>query len=469
MVMLLSVAIVKGFQQEIRNKVIGFGAHIQITGFGSNNFNELDPILAQQEFLADLEDHPAVANIQRFVQKQAILETQTEIEGVSLKGVGPDYDWHFFEPHLEAGQLPQLTGDTLAYDLLISRYMASRMGLDVGERTTVYFAQEGSNFRQRNFKVCGIYSTGLEELDKKFLFTDLRALQRINNWGLNAQIRFVGCTPDGKAQLEGIAFGGRDVYRYTWINRSWEGPGPHSLCPVAGDTLSLVVSDKWGTQPDTTSLVFGSLPNSCVCTDSLQFTLINTTGSADQYITGFEVNLKRYEDLLNAENLVFDLVGYDLKITSVYEQNPEIFNWLDMLDINVIILLTLMVVVATVNMTSALLILILERTQMIGILKALGASNWTIRKVFLYQAAWLIVWGLLLGNVLGLALCWVQTETGFLKLDPANYYVSRVPVLLEWWPIALINLGTLIICLLVLVLPTRVVTRISPVRAIRFD
>ena len=186
-------------------------------------------------------------------------------------------------------------------------------------------------------------------------------------------------------------------------------------------------------------------------------------------VAGFEVLVKDFDKLDEMSTYVYETIGYDLNSKSIKELYPQIFDWLKLQDMNVYIILILMVLVAGINMISTLLILILERTNMIGILKALGAKNWSIRKIFLYNAAYLIGRGLIWGNIIGISLCVLQLTTGFIKLPQESYYVSVVPINLNVWHILLINFGSLLICLLMLIVPSYIVTKISPVKAIRFS
>lgn len=192
-------------------------------------------------------------------------------------------------------------------------------------------------------------------------------------------------------------------------------------------------------------------------------------GWREDQVGGFEVFVEDLNDLDPiAEYIYYEELPTDLYAETIRQKVPEIFDWLDLQDINEAVILGLMTVVAIINMMTALLILILERTNMIGILKALGATNWTIRRIFLYYASYIILLGLFWGNVLGLLLCWLQDRFGFIRLDEANYYLSVAPVAVNWWSILLLNAGTLAVILLFLLIPSWMVTRISPVKAIRF-
>jgi lipoprotein-releasing system permease protein len=196
----------------------------------------------------------------------------------------------------------------------------------------------------------------------------------------------------------------------------------------------------------------------------------------DNQITGFEVLLDDYSHLTNAELQITKLIGNRfsddgsmLRTTNIRSEYPQIFDWLSLLDMNVWVILILMVSVAGFNMVSGLLVLILERVNMIGILKSLGAKNFSVRKVFLYHASFLTLRGLLIGNIIGILLCFIQLQWGVFTLDPSSYYVSSVPINLNIIHLLLLNVGTLIVTFFMMIVPSLLITRISPVQAIQFD
>ncbi|MEL7121165.1 MAG: FtsX-like permease family protein [Bacteroidota bacterium] len=186
-------------------------------------------------------------------------------------------------------------------------------------------------------------------------------------------------------------------------------------------------------------------------------------------VSGLEVFVDDVRDSeAIAEHLYFEVLPRALYAEPIRQKIPEIFEWLDLQDTNEGVILTLMVIVAIINMTTSLMILILERTNMIGVLKALGTTNWKIQKIFLYQAGYIVLMGLLFGNVLGLGLCWLQDTFEFIKLSEENYYLAVAPVQIDWFMVFLINIGTLLVTLTFLLLPTLLVAQVDPVKAIRF-
>lgn len=196
--------------------------------------------------------------------------------------------------------------------------------------------------------------------------------------------------------------------------------------------------------------------------------LQKVNGWGSNQIGGYEVLLNDFENINNSVSQLFEQLDIKLSARSIDEIYPQIFDWLNLLDVNTQVILILMVIVAGINMISALLILILEKTNMIGILKALGLRNANLRNIFLLNALYLIFWGLIIGNVLGIGFCVLQEKFHFLSLDPASYYVAYVPVQLDFFPTFLLNIGTLVVCILILLIPSALVNRIQPVKAIRF-
>ncbi len=368
-VMIISVAVVTGFQNEIREKVIGFGSHIQITNYDFNISYEARPISKEQDFLETLLQIEEVRHVQKFATKAGIIKTDEDIHGVILKGIGPDFDWTFFRDRLVEGSVLDLTEAERSDGVIISALISRRLGISAGDDIFVYFIQEPP--RIRRLTVAGIYETGLEELDELFVLGDIRHIQRLNNW-------------------------------------------------------------------------------------------------SEDEIGGFEVLVNDYRDIPQTTEAVFDIIPYHLDARSIREIYPQIFDWLALLDMNVYVILFLMVLVAGINMITTLLIGVLEKTNLIGILKAVGGNNDFVRRVFLYNAAFLIAKGLIWGNLVGLAFAWIQNRYGLIKLDQESYYVSEVPINVEWIHVVLLNGGTFAICMAMLLIPSYIVTRISPVKAIIF-
>ena len=379
-VLILSVAIVTGYKSEVGRKVIGFGSHLQIVNMDSNQSFETSPISQNQAFLPELKNIEGIRHVQIFATKPGIIRTDNEIQGVVLKGIGPDFDWSFFQENRVAGE-PFHVQDTVRNNKIwISKQMADLLKLKLGDNLDMFFIN-GSDFvaRQRRFQLAGIYKTSLEEFDRMFVLVDINHIRRLNNW-------------------------------------------------------------------------------------------------KDDEVSGFEILVNDFNKLSVQEseirNLLLRYTTSDspvLKVDSIKEKYRQIFDWLGLLDMNVWVILTLMVLVAGFNMVSSLLVIILERTQMIGILKAMGARNWSIRKVFLYFSVMLILKALVLGNILGVGICLIQLYTHVFRLDPASYYLEYVPINLTVLHLVLLNVGTVIITTLMLLLPSYFITKVSPEKTIRFE
>lgn len=369
-VMILAVAIVKGFKSEIREKVRGFSGDIQITKLDLNQSFENSPFVLSQEAMHKIRQEAEISDVQAIATKNGIINSGDEIEGVVLKGVDKTYNWDNFNKILVSGRVINFTDSLKSRtEILISKYTADRLKLKVGDDFLMYFIE--NSLRKRKFKIAGIYNLGVDEVDKVFVIGDISLIRDLNNW----------------SQAES---------------------------------------------------------------------------------GGYELRVKNFETLESVADKVYENLDIELKSYTIKEYYPTIFEWLSLLDVNTQVILILMIAVAVINMISALLIMILERTNMIGILKALGSSNWDIRKIFMFNAAYLIGLGLILGNILGVGLGLFQYHTHFFSLDQASYYISFVPVELDLKDILLLNAGTLTISLLVLLLPSMLVTRISPLKAIRF-
>lgn len=375
--MIIAVAIITGFKDEIEKKVIGFGGHFSIVNYDSNSSYETAPVSKNQPFYPGIEDKEGVRSVQVYGIKAGIVKTKEEMHGVILKGVGRGYDWGFFRDNIVKGRVLQLPEGEKSNGVLVSRSMARLLQLDTADHIIMYFIQQPP--RVRKFRIVGIYDTGLAEYDSRYMIGDLRHIQKLNNW-------------------------------------------------------------------------------------------------RDDQVTGFEVFIDDFDELQAMYPVIYDEAGSyftednnRLKIQTIWDVNSQIHEWLRLTDVNVWVILGLMIIVASFNMISGLLIMILERSFMIGLLKSLGYPNWSVRKVFLYYAAYLTAVGLLIGNLIGLSLCVLQQQTGIVALDPASYYVSYVPVKLMFSHVLLLNLGTLVITVAVLVIPSYLITRISPARALKFE
>lgn len=376
-VMILSVAIVIGFKQEIRNKVVGFGAHIQITSFDNNMTYEKQPIQYTDSLHDVLAAHGGIKQIDPVGTKLGMIKTDSDFMGVVLKGVPVGYNWSFFDKYLVDGTLPALNDSTTSNEVLVSKVIADKLNLHIGDKIYCYFVQD--QVRARRFTISGIYQTDFLDYDKLLIIGDVRHVQRLNNW--NA-----------------------DQY----------------------SEIELLVND------------FDQ-------TDDIAYDL--------------------YVQLIDRP----DDYGTHYYPQSIRTLNPIFFGWLDLLDMNVWIILILMAAVSGFTMISGLLIIILERANMIGVLKALGANNTSIRQIFLYVSTFLVGKGMIWGNIIGITLCLLQQQFHIIKLNPEAYYVPYVPIEINPWYILWLNVGCMVVSVLMLIVPSYLVALIRPAKSIKFE
>ncbi len=525
---LITIAVVTGFQHEVREKVSGFGSHIFIMSSGENSIYESEPILKNQAFLSILNKDPELKNIQYIAYKPVLFQSnkkdrqfklksgkdtsyvQQEIQGAILKGIDYTYDLSFFKQHLKTGRLPKFSKDSIINEIIVSKRIAQDLNLEIGEDVKAFFVKNQPV--KRIFKLVGIYQTGLEEFDKKMAIGDIRIVQELNDWGIKASIIIADTLSNGELIVKADVSGGNGNYRYDW-GKGYEQYSGFTICPTKDTIIRLIISDYWmkisgeneqTSIPDTAYLKIkikgtgfsacdftlnndrelirtylndiGSKYSLSAMNKTLLFEQIIGNGSSSNYVGGFEVSVKDWNKLPETVNRLkkqLELIptknNESLSVKSIIDTQSDIFVWLGFLDLNVVIILTLMILIGIINMGSALLVLILVRTNFIGIMKSMGASNWSIRKIFLIQAAFLIIRGMFYGNLIGLSLCALQYFFGIITLNPEVYYLSQVPVELTFFSWALLNIGTLIVCMSALIIPSVVITRINPVKAIRFN
>lgn len=468
--MILSLAIVNGFQQEIRNKVIGFGSHFQITDNERNFSKDSQRLLFKRSVYESLKQTEGVNHVQIFATKPGIIETSEALQGVVIKGVGRDFDWTFLRSAMQEGEILRSDSGDQHLDIIISSFIANRMKLKVGDKTSLYFFSEDADPRQRNFIVRGIYRTGLEDFDEQFVFVDIAHVQRLAGWGIRLEVQADSNCVEGHFVIGAAAFGGGGEYRYQWTDSTWIGEGPHFLQSVVDTTIRVVARDRAATIPDTTWITLDYLDDTSTSLCRPWQTVVRSSASDTMYIGGYEVLINDYKKLMEADDRIFStLTAEFLQTQKITDRNPEIFSWLEMLDINVAIIIILMVVISVVNMTSALLIIILERQNMIGTLKALGIQDAPVIGIFIRNAAFIIGKGVLWGNIIGIGCALLQQKFGIISLDPTNYYLDKVPVKIDLMAIVMLDAATLVVCVACMILPALYVTRISPIRAIRFS
>lgn len=378
-VMIASVAIVVGFKKEVRNKVIGFGSHIQLSNFDSNISYESTPIAVSDSLRNALLNTNGVQRIEVFATKPGIIKMETDFQGIVLKGVDVDFDTTFLKSHLVEGQMIHIDAVNRSDQILISRSTANTLQLGCGDSFNVVFYVDEQYIPARRFQIAGIYDTGFSDYDKIFAICDIKHIRRLNRWDDDMVSR--------------VAIFVNDYSRI--------------------DEL----------------------------TDELHFSLFDQK----------------------------DRMGNIYFVRSIKQLHPEIFNWLNILDSNVVIILVLMIIVSGFTMISGLLIIILERISMIGVLKALGECNYSIRKIFLYVSFFLIVKGMFWGNIIGLSFCLLQKHFQWLKLDTETYYLNSVPIDLNWVSLVLINIGSLAVSMLMMIAPSYLITKIEPAKTMKFE
>lgn len=373
-VMLIAIATGIGLEHKIRDKAVAFNGHITISNFDSNASEGAQvPISKNQDFYPEFTAVEGVSHVQAVANKFGIIRTNTDFEGLFLKGVGTDYDWRYFKEFLIEGRLPTYT-KKYSSEVLISKYLADRLEFVVGDSFQMYFMKSDPSQPPSimKFTVVGIFNSGFEELDKTYVIGDINHVQRLNRW------------------------------------------------------------------------------------------------KKDQ-IGNFEVFIANYNDLDRLGDAVYAQTPSTLDAMTVKQKYATIFEWIPIFTTNIYGIIGIMILVGAINMITALLVLILERTKMIGILKALGSSNWSIRKVFLYNASYLIGCGLFWGNLIGIGILLLQKQFEFIKLDPSVYFVTVAPVYLDWTYVVLLNLMTFILCVLMLLIPSFLISKIVPVKAIKFE
>jgi lipoprotein-releasing system permease protein len=525
---LLTIAVVTGFKREVSEKVTGFGSHIYMMNAGDNSIYESAPILKEQDFYPSLKKESGIKDIHYVAYKPVIFQSNKigriaklkngkdsiyehqEIHGAMMKGIDSGYDLTFFQHHLKEGRLPKFIVDSISDEVLISRKIAQDLNLKLNGTVRAFFVKDEPV--KRIFKIVGLYETGLEELDKKIALCDIRLIQELNDWGVKASIVIDDTLSNGNLIVRGEVQGGNGNYRYDWGD-GFDTYTGFIFCPTKDTVFRLIASDfqKFPSEKNTNNSIsdtaylkikvignnsafcnfnlndLGELDRKYLSDDGMKYQIMGNgknviiemqfgKGSNHNYVGGFEVSVNNWSQLpeiLDRLKKKYELIptrnDESLKIHSILETQKDVFLWLGFLDVNVAIILFLMLLIGIINMGSALLVLILVKTNFIGILKAMGANNWEIRKIFLIQSTFLIIRGMIWGNVIGLGLCAIQHYFGIFSLNPEVYYLDKVPIDLDFSHWLLLNIGTLIVCVTALIVPSVVITRINPIKAIRFN
>ena len=525
---LITVAVVTGFQQEVRQKVSGFGAHILIMNGNQANIYDSDPIRIDQPMVEKLRNDKRIASISPVGYKPVLFQSKlnkityelpsgkdtTEIEhqvhGAIIKGVNDEYNTDFYQEHLIDGKIPDFSKSENDHKIVVSKKIAETLNYTVGDTVSAFFVKNQPV--KELFEIAGIYDTGLEEFDKKTVLGELSTVQKLKDWGIQASIEVADTMFNDQLIIKGIVHGGNGNIRYDWGD-GFDTYSGFTLCPIKDTVIRLVATDyitrvradvSESTIPDTAYLAIhieGTAYSACdvklnefgeikrkyldntgnsysvqAGMKTINFTSIPGNGSEENYIGGFEININNWDELDAVVTSIKKKVDFIptihnefLHTSDIRENQRDIFVWLDFLDINVLIIIVLMVIIGIINMGSAFLVLILIRSNFIGMLKAMGATNWSIRKIFLIQASYLIGRGLIIGNIIGVGICLIQSQYGVFTLNPEVYYLSKVPIQLDVIHLILLNAGTLVICLTALILPSTLVARISPIKTIKFN
>lgn len=370
-VMILAVSILRGFQKEITDKVVGFGSHITIRSYGwVNDYDEM-PIELNAAELQRLSSISGIDKVQAYAYKGGMLKTEDQIHGIIFKGMSGTPDSSFFSSKMVRGRIPRLGDSSATNEVAISQRLSKRLHLDTGQKARTYF-WVGNTYRARALQVVGIYNTDLSEFDDHYIIGDLSMVQRLNGWNSNQ-------------------------------------------------------------------------------------------------VAGYELLLNDFSQLDPLLAQVKQATRPDLSVTSIKEEQPSMFAWLELLNSNIILILIIMAVVCAASVVSALLIMIFEKTSMIGLLKTLGSTNRSIRHIFILKAFSIVGRGILIGNLIAFVLSFLQAHYHIVRLDSESYSMSFVPVDMSLWYYLAISLGTIAVCMLALLLPSTYIAHIDPAKTVRIE
>lgn len=373
-VMIVAQAVIMGFKSEITRRMSGLGAHITVMAAGSDPASP-SPVVRDAAAERAMLGAAGVGSLRAFDARGGVIRNDGAMQGILLKGIEGGYAGSFFEQTLVEGELPRTEGENRTKDVLLSRTTADLVGVRPGDKVEMIFLTDDGGARRDRFRVSGIYSTGMEEMEALAL-TDIRNVARLSD-------------------RDSAAVAGYEI--------------------TVGDFRTLDAARR-------------------------------------------------------AVNAALDASGDDtLMARTVTELNPNIFDWLRTHDVNAAVVMAVMLTVALFNMVTALLIIVLERTRMIGILRALGMTGGALQRLFLYRSAAIVAKGLLPGNIAGIGLCLVQMQWHVVKLDSAGYLLSEVPVSLSAGWIAALNAGAAAVIVAAMFVPARFAARIRPEQSIRYE
>jgi lipoprotein-releasing system permease protein len=373
--MIITLAFVNGFQEKVADKIFGFWGHIRVQKYetGKSLISEELPLTKNKAVENSLATAPGVVSYQSFATKSAVLESNTEIEGVLIKGIEKNENHSALKKFLVSGRWMQFTDSMYSKETIVSDAVAKQLQIKINDTIKVHFVSTNTDAQKtyRKLVVVGFYHTGIDEYDKLFMIADINLIRRINNW-----------------------------------------------------------------EPD--------------------------------QIGGYEVFVDQYQKIDAISGGLSNALPSEWMSKSIKEIYPNIFDWLDIQDVNRNVVFIVMGIVALINLITCLLILMLERTNMIGLLKAMGATSWTIQKIFIVYASFITLAGVGFGLIIGVGICLLQQATGFITLDEASYYITVAPIKIIWWQVAAVCAGTSVVCFISLFLPTLLIPKVSPVKAIEF-
>jgi lipoprotein-releasing system permease protein len=472
-VMVVTISIATGFQNRIKDKLLSFGNHIQIESMFQSNNNETSPIITLNESFTKLYNSQDIHTIQKYAYKSAIIQSKkkpsgsiNELEGVIFKGMENFQENLFFKDYLVEGKYPNKSkkiNDTI----VISKEIAKKLNLTINDKVSAFFVSDGKP-KQRNLTIGGIYETGLNKIDSKFIFIDLKYLQRINKWGMQLKVSSSFREDSSIVEFNADNFSKNGKMIFDWGNNKIVANNQFEI-PTDVDTQINLIGYEVDNFEQNNLLSIADTLIIYFVSSNKEIKFSNLLGSEQYYTGGLEIftsDEKKRNLIKNQLKLDF---GPEFKITTIEEEHQEIFSWLNLIYQNVYIILGLMIAVAVINMSCALLVLIVEKTKMIGILKALGMKNISLIKIFVTHGGILLFYGFLAGNSLAILIIQLQNKFKFLKLSQENYYLDSVPMDYPLSTIIILNFSAFIFCLITMILPSIISSKTSPVKAINSE
>ena len=507
---LLTLAVVNGFQNEIRRKVTGFSAPLFIQNENNADFYESDPIHSSkmiEDILSSIDD---IQGFNRVAYKPGLIQAigkRTDVIGLVFKGIDSAYNFSFLKEHLKEGKIPDFAKEASSSDILVSARICKQLNLKLNDEVSAFFVKDSPI--SRTFNIVGIYDTGFEDYDEKLVICDIRVTQKLNDWGISGQLDLWDSLVKNKFVVSLTLQGNPSNLSYDWGKGLTQFRGQYLPTELSDTTLHLKLYET--TSQNKTQLIdshrinirylntartaAGSsgepykeildesglhyrfyYPLSSEETRIYEVKITAGNGTSDDFISGYEIHTKDWyrmketnKDITKPIKLIPTEHGEMVKVVSIFDLEQDLFNWLAFLDINVVIILVLMMLIGIINMGSALLVLIIIRSNFIGLMKAMGSSDGQLRRIFLIQAAYLVGSGMLIGNLVGLGIYWIQRYTGILKLNPEVYYLDKVPMELTFNSFLFLNILSFAVCMIALLLPSALIARVNPVKTIKFN